>query len=821
MQTEPRSRHFSLDGSLVLVGIRGAGKSTLAIIACSAMKRSMIDMEKVFQQSAGMSSSHFKKHHGTAACHARQAETLRLVLEQHATDCVIVCSWVERDVQALLQAFAATHPVIHVLREARAIQDRLKIQDSSKMASLMNASGAIFRSCSNLEFFNVTESTTSKVSEDAAWTRSPAPYLTLKRAERHFLKFVSLVMPGSIPFIESAFPLASLPAEQRQFTYAVTIPLSTLLATDVDIEAIETGADAIQIVIDYLRFQRTPVSKGGMSSLDPETAAEISRVVGIIRRSTVLPVILHVLPPDSLWESTQDQRLYLDLVAHGLRMAAEYVTIDLGLPDSEISRLVAMKRQCKIIAAAVVRNGGDGSWNSPAWVSRHRRAQNLGCDLVRLIRNADSMNDNFAVACFREMVQPAGSTSIPVIAYNSGPRGRHSACFNAVLTSVAPDLSIHLPRTLEDLPSLTAVEATKALFSSFVFDPMRLWVFGANVDYSLSPAMHNAALEGCGIPHRYQPFSTGSLDEIQQLAKDPFFAGASVGLPFKVSILRFTDSLSPHAKAIGAANTLIPVRQLCPDGTAPPVEILLRNANRSGPVKSLFGENTDWIGIRACIRRGLSPANAVRSTTCGLVVGAGGMARAAVYAMLQLGVQNIVIHNRTPSNAERLISHFSDLMARDEIPQLGDHHVVGDSRHARFHVTRSLDEPWPAGYRPPTVIISCIPTHPIGEVPAPNFTAPDTWLESPTGGVIIELGYKDLDTPLLRQARAQAHRGWVTMDGLDLLPEQGFAQFELFTGRRAPRRLMRRAAIGAYPSREGADGVEMQARLRSIPEQEP
>ena len=806
------TNHFEQNASLVLVGIRGAGKSTLAIIASAAMKRKVIDAETAFQRSTGLSSVSYKNTNGSAECHRQQAKVLDAILCRNPINAIIVCSWMEKKTQALLRNFAITNPVIHILRDGPSIQEHLRIPDIDKVNSLLSVSAAIFRACTNLEFFNVSESPTEPLSpaSSTANRRTSTPYLTLKRAERHFLKFLSLIYPGgAIPFVESAFPLASVPTEERMFTYALSVSLRTILNEEVDIEDMETGADAIEVVIDTENIV-TP-------SLDPTWLNDITKVVGILRRNIVIPIILHVQMPGGVTIGDNLRQNYLEVISHVLRLAPEVVTIDLRLDDTEISTIMLSRGRSKIMGHSSIMTDPP-PWQSSFWLSSYHRACRLGCDIVRLIRAALTPEDNFSVMRLKSYVNELEDRAKPLIAYNSGLLGRHSACFNSILTGVNPESHSITQWEYASQPCLTASEASRSLYASFLFNPMKLYVFGANVGYSLSPAMHNTALAACGIPHHYQPYSTDSLSRIKDLIQDPFFAGASVGLPFKVEIITLTHSLSRHAKAIGAVNTLIPVRQLNSNGSIPEDGSLFRGVNRCGPVLALYGENTDWIGIRACIRRGLSPANAVRSSTTGLVIGAGGMARAAVYAMLQLGVKNILIYNRTQSNAHKMVEHFKALLSQNSLPLLSSDM---DSQ-TRFHVIQSLADSLPSFYRLPTIIISCIPTHRIGDAPEPNFTVPEHWLESRTGGVVIELAYKTLNTPLLEQIRKESYRGWVTMDGLDLLPEQGFAQFELFTGRRAPRRLMRREVFKAYPGEEGnGTSEELQIRLKNIIEQEP
>jgi shikimate 5-dehydrogenase/shikimate kinase/3-dehydroquinate dehydratase len=822
---------FTSDASLVLVGIRGTGKTTLAIIASTAMKRRIVETDKIFKQTTGLTSPTYKKTFGAIDHQRRQKEILREILDTYQSNSIIVCGWMERNVQALLKDYARSHPVIHVLRDAKGLQEHIKVWDEDRITELLNVSGPFFRKCCNFEFFNATEDFSGSIhSADALHSKAPrnvntaaAPYLTLKRAERHFLKFLSLITSkGSIPFIESAFPLASIPVEDRQYTYAVSILLSGLLAKPFDIEDLETGADAIEIVIDDFITMNRPNSahSEGLSSF---RANQISHIYAQIRRSTVIPIIYHVLRPPKLEECELTQSLYLEYVQHGFHLAAEFVSVDLALPDGQIEHTIQCKSRSKVIAHFHSSASLAEPWSNPIWVSLYERAAGLGCDIVRLTRQAQQQEDNFSINIFHHYLETLLEPKLPCIAYNTGRLGRTSVCFNKILSSVKPEDStsdqiVDVVQPHYSPPCITAKHATIALYSSFVYDPMRLYVFGANVSYSLSPAMHNAAFKSCGIPHHYTPHSTNSINTINNLVHDPQFAGASVGLPFKVEAIALTHSLSPHAKAIGAVNTLIPIRQLNDDRSIPDDALLFKNRSRAGPVKALYGENTDWIGIRACIRRGLSPANAVKPNTSGLVIGAGGMARAAVYAMLQLGVRNIVIFNRTSSNAEKMVNHFKWLLSRHDLPLL----TKSLESDTSFRVIESRNDQWPQTLRHPTMVVSCIPTHSIGDSPAPDFTLPPEWLESPTGGIILELAYKTLTTPLLEQGRAEAHKGWITMDGLDLLPEQGFAQFELFTGRRAPRRLMRGEVFRQYTDEQGRSNLaQLQLRLEGIAEQEP
>ena len=144
----------------------------------------------------------------------------------------------------------------------------------------------------------------------------------------------------------------------------------------------------------------------------------------------------------------------------------------------------------------------------------------------------------------------------------------------------------------------------------------------------------------------------------------------------------------------------------------------------------------DWIGIRACIRRGLSPANTVRRHSSALVCGAGGMARSAIYSLISLGVQNIFVCNRTLSNATALATYYNNLGADGKLSEL----TSSDASQTRVRVLETFASPWPHDVRLPTMIVNCIPRLGANDS-ATNISLPESWLKSPTGGVVVEVSW--------------------------------------------------------------------------------
>jgi shikimate dehydrogenase len=268
----------------------------------------------------------------------------------------------------------------------------------------------------------------------------------------------------------------------------------------------------------------------------------------------------------------------------------------------------------------------------------------------------------------------------------------------------------------------------------------RLGVLGWPVAHSRSPAMHNAALGALDMKGwRYQRLpvppilfteTAGSLSEVG-------FVGANVTIPHKQAALALAAEASAAAKAIGAANTLT----FASDG-------------------AIAAENTDAPGLLAAL--GESPRG-LRA----LVLGAGGSARAAAWALREAGASEVMIWNRTGERAQVLAG------------ELG---------------VRPVSVAQPAD-----LLVNCTSVGLQGPQAIERSATEDqalnqlglTFDQVGEYSYVIDMVYRSGSTPLLAAARAHGLR---TLDGLEILLAQGALSFELWTGRQAPMDVMRRAA---------------------------
>ena len=714
----PGSRDFPPNASIVLVGSRGSGKRSLGFIGATHLGRRLITEDHYFEEATGISRGDFLRKYGNQEFYRRNVEVLRQMLERNRTGCVIECGMgsLASEAQKTLCEYSKLNPIIYVLRESERIRRLLNLDE--KDAFRLENGDLSHRKCSNLEYYNLYDSSCDGMSSDDSG--SPNMASRLKYAKEDFSAFLDFVTGQRFArsAYESPFSIAALPPECRSFTYALSIRLSSI--PELELEELEAGADSVQLKIDTFLpdFQRT-----------------IAKQVATIKRKLGVPIIYYI--EENLFEGgeySQSEResIYFKVLEYGLRVGVEYIVVDLKYPPDSVARLVQCSGHTKVIGHYAMQEDSPRGWDDDSRLSQYRKAKSIGCGLVRFVRRTSKESDNVAVRAFLKKIESIPD-HLPVIAYNIGEFGRPSLIENRIFTPVTHPImlsTVSLSKIRQFLP--TAREAMEALYNTSILTPLHFYHLGASVFYSLSPAMHSAAYRACGLSNDFQSIQVLSLEDIHRLCLEPTFGGAAITQPFKVEVLSMVMAISSHAKAIGAANTLLPLRMF-PDSRVfnSSTESLLYQANRrniAGTVRGYYGDNTDFIGILNCLRRNMTPRNVVQpSKTTGLVIGAGGMARAAVYAMIQLGCRKIFLHNRTIENAEKVASHFNSWAAG----------LSNDGQVVR--VLNSNQVSWPSNFKFPTMIISCVPAISVGgEAPA-NFEMPPQWLGSPTGGVVVDV----------------------------------------------------------------------------------
>jgi len=254
-------------------------------------------------------------------------------------------------------------------------------------------------------------------------------------------------------------------------------------------------------------------------------------------------------------------------------------------------------------------------------------------------------------------------------------------------------------------------------------------VIGSPVAHSRSPRLHAYWLRTYGLAGHYVPMDVAqaNLAEVLRALPKAGFVGCNVTIPHKETVLQLADVVTDRAALIGAANTLI----FRKDG-------------------KIHADNTDGYGFIANLRQnapGWKPAAGPAA-----VFGAGGAARAVVASLLEVGVPEIRVTNRTRPRAEGLRAEFGAKVVVCDWVQAGN----------------MLDD-----------AATVVNTSSLGMVGKPEFLVPlDGLMQS---AVVTDLVYTPLRTKFLETAAAM---GCTTVDGLGMLLHQAAPGFERWFGKR-------------------------------------
>lgn len=261
--------------------------------------------------------------------------------------------------------------------------------------------------------------------------------------------------------------------------------------------------------------------------------------------------------------------------------------------------------------------------------------------------------------------------------------------------------------------------------------PARCGIVLHPASHTRSPAMHRRAYEVLGIRARYEVFDTppAALGAIIARARAEGFRQLAISIPHKQAIMAHLDSVEETARRIGAVNTVTRVEA------------------KSGA--TLVGANTDWLGVA----RALARETSIRGRRA-VVLGAGGTARAAAFALAQGGAQ-VQILNRSAARAAALARELGGGRAVQAVPG-----GFGALRELECDVLVNTTS---VGLRS-------------GESPVPA----EALRALRPGVVVLDSVYEPEETRLLREARA---RGARCISGKWMLIEQALEQLRLWTGR--------------------------------------
>ncbi|KAJ5391838.1 hypothetical protein N7509_007328 [Penicillium cosmopolitanum] len=701
--------------SVFIIGMRGAGKTTAGNWVASSLDRPFIDLDTELETTEGITIPEMIKQRGWQGFRDAELSVLQRAMKDRPTGYVFACGGGVVEMPEARKLLADYHKnkgnVLLIMRDIKQVMDFLQI-DKLRPAYVEDMMGVWlrrkpwFQECSNIQYYSQHSNNTE-----------------LALASEDFQRFMRVVTGQQDN-------LSIIKKKKHSFFASLTLP-DLRQCGEILSEAC-IGSDAVELRVDLLK---DPASDNDIPSVD-----FVAEQMSFLRRRVTIPLIFTIrtksqggrFPDDAHEAAAQLYRL-------AFRSGCEFVDLEIAFPDELLRSVSEMKGHSKIIASHHDPQG-KLSWSNMSWIPSYNRALEYG-DIIKLVGVAKTLDDNTALRKFKNWAEEAHET--PLIAINMGDTGQLSRILNGFMTPVS-----HPSLPFKAAPGqLSATEIRRGLSLMGEIKAKKFAIFGSPVSGSRSPALHNTLFGEMGLPHSYGRLETTNVEDVKEFIHAPDFGGASVTIPLKLDIMPLLDDVAQEAEIIGAVNTIVPVA----NGNAAP---------------RLVGYNTDWQGMVQSLRNdGVYGSNGTQSA---VVVGGGGTARAAIFALHHMGFSPIYVIGRTASKLEGMVSTF---------PTSYNIRVVDN--HSQLDTV-------------PQVAIGTIPADkPIDPIMRETLckmferaqqvdgTVIGKSSEGQSPRVLLEMAYKPSVTALMQLA---SDSGWKTIPGLEVLTGQGVNQFIHWTG---------------------------------------
>ena len=707
------TRAEKASASVFVIGMRGAGKTTTGHWIAQTLNRPFIDLDTELESCEGIAIPDIIKQRGWQGFRDAELSLLQRTMKERSTGFVFACGGGVVEIPEARKLLTDYHKskgnVLLVMRDISQVMDFLSI-DKTRPAYVEDMMGVWlrrkpwFQECSNIQYYS---------------QHSNSGVLALPTAD--FKRFMHVVT-GQLD------NLSILKKKKQSFFVSLTLP-DLRQAGDI-LSQVSVGSDAVELRVDLLK---DPSSDSDIPSFD-----YVAEQVSFLRSRTSLPLIFTIRTQGQGGRFPDDAHdAAMELYKLALRSGSEFVDLEIAFPDEMLRAVTEMKGHSKIIASHHDTKG-QLAWGNMSWMKYYNRALEYG-DVIKLVGVAKNLDDNAALRKFKTWAEEAHD--VPLIAINMGDNGQLSRILNGFMTPVS-----HPSLPFKAAPGqLSASEIRKGLSLMGEMKAKKFAIFGCPVSASRSPVLQNTLFAQMGLPHEYGRLETTNVEDVRDFIRSPDFGGASVTIPLKLDIVPLLDEVAQEAEIIGAVNTIVPV-----------------DNSKDKPAR-LVGYNTDWQGMVLSLRN--AGVNDAAGDSSAAVIGGGGTARAAIYALHSMGYSPIYIFGRSPAKLHGMVSSFpssynirvvEESAKLDTVPNVAIGTIPGDKpidpamRETLCHLFDRTEEADPDRVKS------------IDKSPR----------------VLLEMAYKPTVTPLMQLA---SDSGWDTVPGLEALVGQGVFQFKHWT----------------------------------------